>query len=194
MGLFEQNRDYAASMLPKKTEISYHGYNQSNTNLAEYRADPKACLLRNVNLRPKRKKARGQDARGNATSLVCYGGALRHELSPIIPLETSIATVSEAPQDLRFQWFEADASFRNVAQPSREIGPVAYFYYAIPSTAPNPSLSIQHITPEVPKNSRRTFFAASTACVSLMRVWLSLRLLAPVRLFVSPSGSATSAP
>ena len=62
MGLFEQNRDYAASMLPKKTEISYHGYNQSDTNLAEYRADPKGCLLRKVNLRPKRKEARGQDA------------------------------------------------------------------------------------------------------------------------------------
>jgi len=29
---------------------------------------------------------------------------------------------------------EFDASFRNVANPSREIGPIAYFYHAIPST------------------------------------------------------------
>jgi hypothetical protein len=50
-----------------------------------------------------------------------------------------------------------DASLRNVANPSRKIGPIAYFYHAIPSTDLSCILA-QHITPEVPKNSRRTFF------------------------------------
>jgi hypothetical protein len=79
--------------------------------------------------------------------------------------------------------------------PSHEIGPAAYFYRTIPST----TLIASHPYPtNLRQKLRRTTIehslAAGTACVSLKRSALSLRLLVPARPFASPYGSVTSAP
>ncbi|KAM0708580.1 hypothetical protein Q7P35_005232 [Cladosporium inversicolor] len=59
---------------------------------------------------------------------------------------------------LRSKRKKAHASFRNVANPSREIGPIAYFYHSISFRLPLISAAslLKHITAEVPKNPRRT--------------------------------------
>jgi hypothetical protein len=60
--ILQQNRGYAASVFPKKVDVSHYGYNESDTKLAEYRSDPEGYVLRKANLESKRKQARGQDA------------------------------------------------------------------------------------------------------------------------------------
>jgi hypothetical protein len=56
------NMDYAAWIFSKKKDVSYYGYDESDTKLADYRSDPKGYALRKANSRPKRKRTRGQDA------------------------------------------------------------------------------------------------------------------------------------
>jgi len=60
--ILQQDREYAASIFPKKVDVSHYGYNESDEKLAEYRSDPDGYILRKAKLRSKRKKARGQDA------------------------------------------------------------------------------------------------------------------------------------
>jgi hypothetical protein len=56
----QKNKDYAAAILPKRADVSYYGYNGSDTKLAECRSDPKSYALREAKPRSERKKA--QDA------------------------------------------------------------------------------------------------------------------------------------
>lgn len=58
----QQNRDHAVWFFPKKVDVSYYGYNEPDTKLAEYRSDPEGYVLRRVKLKPKRKRKREQDA------------------------------------------------------------------------------------------------------------------------------------
>ncbi|GAB7326696.1 hypothetical protein MBLNU13_g10652t1 [Cladosporium sp. NU13] len=58
----QQNRDHAVWIFPKKADVSYYGYNESDTKLAEYRSDPEGYVLRRLKPKPKRKRKRGQDA------------------------------------------------------------------------------------------------------------------------------------
>ena len=60
--VLQQNRDYAASIFPKRISVSHYGYNESDTKLADYRSDPKGYVQRKAKLKSKRKKTRGQDA------------------------------------------------------------------------------------------------------------------------------------
>lgn len=65
VSLFErlqQNMEYAASIFPKKVDVSHYGYNESDAKLAEYRSDPEGYVLRRAKLKRKRKRTRGQDA------------------------------------------------------------------------------------------------------------------------------------
>jgi hypothetical protein len=58
----QQNMEYAASIFPEKVDVSYYGYNESDTKLAEYRSDPEGYVPRRAKLKRKRKGTGGQDA------------------------------------------------------------------------------------------------------------------------------------
>lgn len=58
----QQNRDHAVWFFPKKVDVSYFGYNESDTKLAEYRSDPESYVPRRAKLKRKRKRTGGQDA------------------------------------------------------------------------------------------------------------------------------------
>jgi hypothetical protein len=124
----------------------------------------------------------------NASICIC-GVLLRHH-PRLVPPNSSIATMSEVPQDPRSQWPKM-VRHRNVTSRPARLGPspTSTTVTALISLPPCPT----RITPEALKNLHRTFSCSpAQPCDPLNGHSFFPRLLVLVRLSASRSGWATS--